>query len=60
MSVVMEVLAWPSLVGGGSGGPAGVVHEGGDALAEDMGCDPVEAGCGEGVAEVGLGVGGVA
>ena len=48
------------LVGGRAGGEPGLVHQGGHGLAEDVGGDPVEAGGGEGVPQVGLGVGGIA
>jgi len=48
------------LVGCGASGQAGLVHEGGDGAAEDVGGDPAVAAAGEGVAEVGLGVVGVA
>ncbi len=48
------------LVGGRSGREPGLVHQGGHGFAEGVGGDPVEAGGGEGLAQVGLGVGGVA
>ena len=51
--------AWPSWSAAARGREPRRVHEGGHGLAEGVGGHPVEAGGGEGLAKVGLGVGGV-
>lgn len=59
-SLVMEVLAWPSWSAAAREDRPGLVHHGGDGFAEDVGGHPVEARVGEGLAQVGLRVQGIA